>query len=139
MTDFLLDSRLQNDTVTLRDLPLCRVLLSRDANYPWLILVPRISGIREIIELSDNQQQQLQKESNLVAEFLLSEFSPDKLNIAALGNVVEQLHIHHIARYRNDPSWPAPIWNAVPATQYNDEKVNVIKDAFALFCEKRRT
>ena len=139
MTDFELDPRLERDCVCLFDMPLCRVLLSKDANYPWLILVPRIAGLRELIDLSAPQQQQFLQESNLLSEFLLAQFRPDKLNVAALGNVVEQLHVHHVARFVKDPAWPAPIWNAVPAVPYADQQIDTIKQAFTQFYKDRKS
>lgn len=99
---------------------MCRLLLLRDANYPWLILVPDREGITEIHHLSEQDQQQLMRESSMLASVLEDQFQPDKLNIAALGNVVPQLHIHHIVRYRDDPAWPAPVWGRLPAEPYTE-------------------
>lgn len=115
---FELHPRLAADTVEVTRLPLCRVQLMNDANYPWLILVPQRTGIREIFELIDADQQQLMRESTFVARVMNDLFRPDKMNIAALGNVVPQLHIHHIARYQHDPAWPAPVWGQRPAQAY---------------------
>lgn len=114
MTEFTLDTRLANDTLRVGDLPLCQVRLMDDAHYPWLILVPRRPGIEEIYQLSEADQQQLLRESSRVARLLGELFSPDKLNIAAIGNMVRQLHVHHVVRYRDDASWPGPVWGAVP-------------------------
>ncbi|MGC8854254.1 MAG: HIT domain-containing protein [Halothiobacillaceae bacterium] len=83
-----------------------------DAHYPWLILIPQRSGLRELHELSEDDQFQLMRESSHVARFMTQLFHPEKLNIAALGNLVPQLHIHHIARYSDDPAWPHPVWGA---------------------------
>ncbi|MDP3294976.1 MAG: HIT family protein [Nevskia sp.] len=113
-----LHPRLAADTVPVGDFALSRLLLSNDANYPWTILVPRRAGIREIHDLSEADQQQLLRESMLLSRALMTAFSPTKLNIAALGNMVPQLHVHHIARYENDPAWPAPVWGRVPAIDY---------------------
>jgi len=118
--DWTLHPQLAADTTAIGDLPLSRVLLSNDANYPWTILVPRRAGIREIHELSDADQQQLLRESNRLARALTAVFAPIKLNIAALGNVVPQLHLHHIARHDHDPAWPAPVWGRVPAVAYSN-------------------
>lgn len=117
-TSWSLDARLAADTTAIGDLPLCRVLLSNDANYPWTILVPRRAGIREIVELAEADQQELLRESNLLSRALIALFAPTKLNIAALGNVVPQLHVHHIARFDGDAAWPAPVWGKVPALDY---------------------
>jgi diadenosine tetraphosphate (Ap4A) HIT family hydrolase len=93
----------------------------RDANYPWFILVPDREGISEIYQLSEADQAQLLRESSRLAAVLAERFQADKLNIAALGNVVPQLHIHHVVRYRDDAAWPAPVWGRVPARPYTPE------------------
>jgi len=95
----------------------------RDANYPWFILVPDRANITEIYQLSADEQCMLVHESSLLAEALMVGFSPDKLNIAAIGNVVPQLHLHHIVRYQHDPIWPAPVWGAVPAMEYQGDEI----------------
>jgi diadenosine tetraphosphate (Ap4A) HIT family hydrolase len=118
---FELDSRLKADSYRLGSWPLCEVLLSKDAQYPWCILVPRRENISETHHLSMDDRQQLLKESCHLAELMTSLFSPDKMNVAALGNVVPQLHVHHIARYHDDPAWPGPVWGAVPAKSYEQE------------------
>lgn len=115
---FALDPRLQNDTFYLGDFPLSALLLMNDRTYPWLILVPRRPNIREIFQLDPADQQQLLRESSGLAATLSSVFRGDKLNIAALGNIVAQLHLHHIVRYRTDPAWPAPVWGRSPAVPY---------------------
>jgi len=115
-----LHPQLAKDTVELGRFLLSKLLLMRDANYPWLILVPDRDAVSEIFQLDEADQQQLQRESSCVARLLVSEFDADKINIGALGNIVPQLHIHHIARYTNDPAWPAPVWGACPAKAYSD-------------------
>ncbi len=120
---FTLDPQLQKDTIAIASLPLCELLLMNDANYPWLILVPRREDVRELIELSAEDQLQFMHESNAVARLLQTQFSAEKLNIAALGNVVAQLHIHHIARFKQDAVWPKPIWGAIPAVVYEEDKL----------------
>ena len=107
-----LHSQLTKDTVDIGDLPLCRVLVIKDANYPWLLLVPRREGAAEIIDLAEVEQAQLMTEVSRVARALKEITKCDKLNIAALGNVVPQLHIHIVARYMIDPLWPKPIWGS---------------------------
>lgn len=116
---FTLDQTLARDCIVLGDLPLCQLLLMNDSQYPWLILVPRQDGLREICQLNDAQQAQLLHESNLVSRVLLQDFGADKLNVAALGNMVPQLHLHHIARFTHDPAWPKPVWGARPAMPYS--------------------
>ena len=110
--------QLMQDCLLLGKFTLCHLLLMRDDNYPWCILVPDREDISEIYQLCEDDQQQLLRESSLLSIAMEAAFSPDKLNIAALGNVVPQLHLHHIARYRTDAAWPAPVWGRVPAKPY---------------------
>ncbi len=105
---------------------LSHLLLMRDANYPWLVLVPDRQGVREIYALSVADQQQLWCESSYLAERMAVEFQADKMNVAALGNVVAQLHLHHIVRYRDDVAWPAPVWGKVPAKPYTATELAVM-------------
>jgi len=117
--DWSLDPELARGTVVLGDLPLSHVLLADDANYPWLILVPRRLGITEIIDLEENEQIQLLGEIASAARVLKSITECEKLNIAALGNVVAQLHVHVIARSHSDAAWPKPVWGVVPPAAYS--------------------
>ncbi|MCF6283509.1 MAG: HIT domain-containing protein [Candidatus Polarisedimenticolaceae bacterium] len=112
--------QLLEDCIVLGRFPLSHLLLSKDANYPWFILVPDRDGISEIYQLSEGDQQQLIRESSRLSRLLADCFKADKMNIAALGNVVPQLHIHHVVRYRDDAVWPGPMWGAVPAKKYSD-------------------
>ena len=118
--------QLMQDCQLLGKFTLCHLLLMRDANYPWCILVPDRDDISEIHQLSEFDQQQLLRESSLLSVAMQSAFSPDKLNIAALGNVVPQLHLHHIARYRTDAAWPAPVWGRVPAKPYLEYELEAV-------------
>jgi diadenosine tetraphosphate (Ap4A) HIT family hydrolase len=111
-------ARLEKDTVPVGDLPLSRLLAVNDANFPWLLLVPRRAGASEIIDLAEPEQAQLMIEIARVASALKSITGCDKLNVAAIGNVVPQLHIHVVARRVGDAAWPKPIWGAVPAKPY---------------------
>lgn len=115
---FQLHPRLAADTAVICDLALCRVLLMDDATWPWLILVPRRAGLRELIDLPRGEQHALGDEIALASQVLRALFTPDKLNVAALGNVVEQLHVHVIARHVDDPAWPAPVWGRQPPQAY---------------------
>jgi len=108
---FELDPRLGADTQRVGDLPLSRVLLFDDARFPWLVLVPRLPGLRDLIDLAHDDQHRLLDEINRCAHVLHALDRPHKLNIAALGNVVAQLHVHVIARYTHDAAWPRPVWN----------------------------
>ena len=105
---FKLHPVLAADCIQLGEFELCRVLLMNDANYPWLILVPQVDGVREVFELSEPQQSLLMEESHYVLNAMSEAFNADKMNQAALGNMVPQLHIHHVVRYKNDAAWPAP-------------------------------
>lgn len=117
---FQLHPVLAADTIYLGDFPLCALLMSKDANYPWFILVPRCDDIEEIYQLDPDQRAALMQESCVLAQVLQRIFEADKLNVAALGNVVPQLHLHHIVRHHCDPAWPAPIWGAVAAREYEE-------------------
>jgi diadenosine tetraphosphate (Ap4A) HIT family hydrolase len=119
---FVLDQRLLNDTLPVGDFPLCRLLLSNDSQYPWFILVPRRADISEVFQLSGSEQAQLWKETTLLSETLDQLFDADKMNVAALGNVVSQLHMHVIVRHKGDPAWPAPVWGKHPAVPYSREQ-----------------
>ncbi len=122
MSDFILDSRLDNDCDEIVDLEFCRCLLMNDVQYPWVILVPQIKGLEEIYELNNEQQQLLWKEIALVSKVMKELFCPLKLNIGALGNIVRQLHIHIVARFENDQAWPGPVWGAHPRVEYSEDK-----------------
>jgi len=124
---FDMDSRLQQDSLVLGDFPLCRLLLSKDANYPWFILVPRREGVSELFDLSQEDQAQLWKETTYLAETLKHAYAADKMNVATLGNVVSQMHMHVIVRRHGDPAWPAPVWGKVPAVGYAPEQVDAIR------------
>jgi diadenosine tetraphosphate (Ap4A) HIT family hydrolase len=124
---FVLDSRLQQDTLPIGDFPLCRLLLSNDSHYPWFILVPRRADITEIFQLTAADQMQLWQETSALAEVLNELFDADKINVAALGNVVSQLHMHVIVRKRDDAAWPAPVWGKHAATAYTDEQLSAIR------------
>lgn len=115
---FVLHPQLQQDTLLLGTFPLSLLLLMNDSNYPWFILVPQRANVREVHALDDPDRRQLWDESALLSRALTQAFSPDKLNIAALGNQVPQLHVHHIARFTHDPAWPAPVWGKVPPRPY---------------------
>ena len=118
--------QLRNDCLILGQLELCHLLLMLDANYPWFILVPDRENITEIHQLDEADQQQLMRESVLLSRVLEKAFSPDKLNIAALGNMVPQCHIHHIVRYRTDVAWPAPVWGRVAVKEYPDDALAAV-------------
>lgn len=121
MTAFRLHPRLADDCHRVGDLALSRVLLLDDARYPWLVLVPRRADIGEIYELDTRDRAVLLDESCRVGAFLMQAFQGDKLNVAALGNLVPQLHVHLVVRSRGDPAWPGPVWGHSPAVPYPAE------------------
>jgi len=128
----ILHAQLEQDCLVIGRFPLSVLLLLNDARYPWFILVPQQHGVSEIHQLSEPDQQQLIRESSLLAACIEKAFKADKINIAALGNVVPQLHIHHIVRYKSDAVWPAPVWGKLPALAYSEQ------DAASLCARMRR-
>jgi diadenosine tetraphosphate (Ap4A) HIT family hydrolase len=120
---FKLHSQLEQDCIQLGQLELCLVLLMNDSRFPWLILVPKRVWIREIYELEVQDQIQLIKESSFVAEKLAHFYKADKLNIAAIGNKVEQLHLHHVVRFKDDLAWSSPVWGFGQAIPYEKQEV----------------
>ncbi|HLO75735.1 MAG TPA: HIT family protein [Magnetospirillum sp.] len=120
---FVLHERLEADTAFVTDWPLCRVLLLKDANYPWLVLVPRRHGVSEVHELDPDDRLTLIEEIADASRRLQSHVNAHKMNVAALGNVVPQLHVHVVARFEADPAWPKPIWGAVPALPYGADEL----------------
>jgi diadenosine tetraphosphate (Ap4A) HIT family hydrolase len=123
---YQLHRQLAQDTHHIGQYELCDVLLMNDARYPWVILVPRVANIRELHELSEEQQQRLMRESSFTAKAMLALFSADKMNVAALGNMVEQLHLHHVARFTTDATWPKPVWGVGDTEPYSDVAAKVM-------------
>jgi diadenosine tetraphosphate (Ap4A) HIT family hydrolase len=128
-----LHPQLEADTVLVGELALSRLLLAKDANFPWLILVPRCEGVSEIIDLDPPGQAELTREIAVVCGALKAVVPCDKLNVAALGNMVPQLHVHIVARRHGDPAWPKPIWGVAPAREYDpaarDRLIAALRDA----------
>ena len=122
-SDWSLNSQLKKDTIDIGDLPLSRVLVIKDAHYPWLLLVPRRPEASEIIDLDEVEQAQLMAEVSRAARALKDITKCDKLNIAALGNMVPQLHVHVIARRTGDAAWPRPVWGVVPPLAHDAAEV----------------
>lgn len=123
LPDFRLHPKLAADTIEVGDLDLCRILLMNDSRYPWLILVPRRADIREAYELSEAEQGLLWQEVTRVGQKLMQLLGGHKLNIAALGNMVPQLHVHVIVRQEDDPAWPAPVWGHSDAVPHTPEQL----------------
>jgi diadenosine tetraphosphate (Ap4A) HIT family hydrolase len=126
---FSLHPQLAQDTVAVGDLALSRVLAHKDANYPWVLLVPRRAAVTEIIDLAASEQQLLTTEIADVSRALKEITRCDKLNVAALGNMVQQLHVHVIARRKTDAAWPRPVWGAVPPVAYRANDLQTLIDS----------
>ena len=124
--DWTLHPQLERDTVPIGDLALCRVLLINDVNYPWMLLVPRRPSVVEIVDLSEAEQVQLMAEIARASKAIKAMTGCAKINVAALGNVVPQLHVHVIARGHSDPAWPKPVWGAVPPVAYSESAVQSV-------------
>lgn len=136
MTDeFALNERLEADAAFVADLPLARVLMMRDARYPWLILVPRRAGVFDLDGLPDDDLRVLFQEARVASQVLKRLVTPDRINVAALGNIVMQLHLHVIARFVGDAAWPGPVWGSHPPLPYEsaalEERVQLLRKAFA--------
>lgn len=129
---FALDRRLASDGVVIGDFPLSCALLMNDRRYPWVILVPRIAHVEELYQLSEADQVQLTKELSFVASELSELFSADKVNIAALGNIVRQLHVHVVVRFQDDPAWPGPVWGYGEREPYLDIALSKMRERLAL-------
>lgn len=123
MKPFQLHPRLKQDCIAVGRFALSQILLMNDQQYPWAILVPQRHDITEIYQLASGDRQQLLEESCWLAETLVTLYQPDKLNIAAIGNLVPQLHLHHVARYQTDIAWPGPVWGKFAALAYAEHEV----------------
>ena len=124
---FQLHERLAADTHNLGRSRLCEILLMNDRTWPWIILVPAVPDIRELYQLGKEQQQRLLEESSTLSQGMMEIFGGDKMNVAALGNMVPQLHLHHIVRFEGDPAWPGPVWGKQPPVPYEDGELEQIK------------
>ena len=133
---FQLHPQLEKDCIRIGKLALSGLLLMNDNQFPWFILVPEIEGITEIYQLDKRQQEILIEESSLLAERLATLYKADKINIAAIGNLVPQLHIHHVVRYKHDIAWPSPVWGKYPAVPYSEQEltsaINLINQALEI-------
>ncbi|TKB47420.1 HIT domain-containing protein [Thalassotalea mangrovi] len=129
--EFTLHSDLQRDCVLVASLPLCELLLCNDSQYRWFIMVPRRNDVSDLHQLDWQDLQQFINESSMVSELLMQEFQGDKMNVAALGNVTPQLHIHHIVRFKDDPVWPKPIWGQLPLKPYPQGEIDRIQTSLS--------
>jgi diadenosine tetraphosphate (Ap4A) HIT family hydrolase len=134
MPDFALDPRLAGDTIPVGDLPLCAVLLLDDARFPWFVLVPRRPALREVTDLPPDEAAILMQEIRVAVGVMQELSKPDKVNVGALGNIVEQLHLHVIGRFRSDPAWPGPVWGHGTRAPYPPHAAtHLVERARALF------
>ncbi|WP_027147858.1 HIT domain-containing protein [Methylobacter tundripaludum] len=120
---FQLHPRLEQDCITIGRFDLCRLLMMNDSQYPWFILVPERTDLQEIYQLNKAERELLTEESSYLAENMAELYKADKMNIAAIGNRVPQLHIHHIVRYQVDKAWPAPVWGKFDAVPYTERQI----------------
>ena len=120
---FQLHPRLEQDCIVIGRFELCRLLMMNDSQYPWFILVPERPDLQEIYQLNKAERELLTEESSYLAENLAALYKADKMNIAAIGNRVPQLHIHHIVRYQVDKAWPAPVWGKFDAVPYTERQI----------------
>ena len=133
-SDFILDQRLAADTIAVGDLALSSVLLMDDARFPWFILVPRRDGASEVTDLLDEEAAQLMSEIRIATRVMLGLARPDKVNVGALGNMVPQLHVHVVGRFRSDPAWPGPVWGHGSRAPYPAHAATaLVERAAALF------
>lgn len=134
MTDFALHAQLAADTIFVTKLDLCQLLLMNDSSYPWLVLVPQRSGLRDLHDLSPHDASVMSEEYRHVSRTLQRLFNADKMNVAALGNMVPQLHVHVIARFEADPAWPGPVWGVQPMKPYTakdlQDTLSLLQNAF---------
>lgn len=122
-TIFQLHPRLKEDCIAIGRFDLCQLLMMNDSQYPWFILVPERADTKEIYQLSKSERHTLIEESSYLAENLATLYEADKMNIAAIGNLVPQLHIHHVVRYQSDKAWPAPVWGRFAAVPYTQQQI----------------
>ena len=135
MSTFQLHAQLKQDCFIVGQFELCLVLLLNDSQFPWFILVPQRENIREIYELQSEDQQLLIQESSYFSQRLATIFEAEKLNVAAIGNIVPQLHVHHIVRYQTDKAWPAPVWGKFAATTYRAQQRDSLISKVTAVCD----
>ena len=128
---FTLDAQLDNDTCEIGRLGLCRALLMNDARFPWIILVPERPDMAELIDLTAADRTQLWDEVTRTSAALRALYGPDKLNVAALGNMVRQLHVHVVARFTSDAAWPKPVWGSGPPVSYQPHQLGITSGRLA--------
>ncbi len=130
MAEFFIHTKLAEDTFFIKDMKLCRLLLMNDNRFPWVVLVPRQENVRDLIDLLPGHQRRLLEEINRVSVFMKRFFKSEKLNIATIGNIVPQLHVHIVARNSTDTAWPKPVWGYGDPVRFTDEREKKIIAAF---------
>lgn len=134
---FELDPLLEKDSIFIMELPLSKLVLMNDANFLWFLLIPRREGVHEVFELCEQDLLQLNKESNFLLKELKEHYKGKKMNVANLGNIVPQLHIHHIVRYEDDLAWPGPIWGSQETKTYSDlERETIVEEVRKLMSKE---
>lgn len=128
-SNFTLHQLLQRDTIALAELPLSSLLLMNDKQYPWFVLVPRVDNIQDNYQLEWEEQVQLLNESSMLSELLMQIFEGTKMNVAALGNICPQLHVHHIVRFEHDKAWPKPVFGEFPMVAYTESEIQELKSS----------
>ncbi|MFO8046870.1 MAG: HIT family protein [Halomonas sp.] len=128
MEDAALDERLEEESYPVTELPLCQLRLMDDTRYPWLLLIPRRRGVSELFDLDEADQQQLWREASRIGQALKEFLGGDKLNVASLGNVVPQLHVHLVIRRQSDEAWPGPVWGQGEPRRYNLDELAAMRD-----------
>ena len=128
---FQLHPDLKRDGILIGRFPLCQVLLINDSKYPWFVLVPQLENLCECTDLDEEQHQTFWAESRALSIGIMRVFAGDKLNVAALGNMTPQLHVHHIVRYKDDAAWPSPIWGKHPLKPYSDQEIEQVQEKIA--------
>lgn len=135
MTIFTVDPELEKNSLLIADLELSRLYVKDDKENPWFVLVPRKINAVELVDLTHEEQCMLMEEVSMVSEFLKTYYQPKKINIGALGNIVRQLHIHVIARFENDRTWPQALWGSTPNDHFEPFELENIKSNFQEFTE----
>ncbi|PWV72363.1 HIT domain-containing protein [Halomonas sp. A11-A] len=128
MEEVRLDARLAEDSYPVTELPLCQLRLMDDARYPWLMLIPRRRGASEVFDLNEADQQQLWREASRVGQAFKELLGADKLNVASLGNVVPQLHVHLVLRHQDDEAWPGPVWGQGEPRRHDLDSLAAMRD-----------
>lgn len=131
MTQFVLHPDLQRDGIVIGDFALSRLLMINDGAYPWCVLVPRVAGIKDAYQLHEGEHAQMLAESRALCRAMMSAFTGDKMNVAALGNMTPQLHVHHIVRRAGDAAWPGAIWGHAPLTEMSASQIKAKSTALS--------